>query len=51
MDLWVQKRAMGLKINEVSIVLKTSKSVGAKGNVPKIYRFVHPLHSYFILHS
>jgi hypothetical protein len=28
----------------VSIVLKASKSVGAKGDVPKIYGFVHPLH-------
>ena len=28
----------------VSIVLKASKSAGAKGDVPKIYEFVHPLH-------
>ena len=28
----------------VSIVLKASKSAGAKGDVPKIYGFVHPLH-------
>ena len=28
----------------VTIVLKTSKSAGAKGDFPKIYRFVHPLH-------
>ena len=28
----------------VSIVLKASKSAGAKGNDPKIYGFVHPLH-------
>ena len=30
---------------QVSIVLiKSSKSVGAKGDVPKIYGFEHPLH-------
>ena len=29
---------------QVSIVLKASKSAGAKGDVPKIYGFVHPLH-------
>ena len=29
----------------VSIVLKASKSAGAIGDVPKIYGFVHPLHS------
>ena len=28
----------------VSILLKASKSVGAKGDVPKIYGFVHPLY-------
>ena len=28
----------------VCIVLKAPKSVGAKGDVPKIYKFVHPLH-------
>ena len=28
----------------VSIVLKVSKSAGAKGGVLKIYEFVHPLH-------
>jgi hypothetical protein len=28
----------------VSIVLKASKSAGAKGDVSKIYGFVHPLH-------
>ena len=27
----------------VSIVLKASKSAGAKGDVPKIYKFMHPL--------
>ena len=28
----------------VSIVLRASKSAGAKDDVPKIYGFVHPLH-------
>jgi hypothetical protein len=28
----------------VHIVLKASKSAGAKGDVPKICGFVHPLH-------
>ena len=32
LDLWV------------SIVLNASKSAGAKGDVPKIYGFMHPLH-------
>jgi hypothetical protein len=26
------------------ILLKASKSAGAKGDVAKIYRFMHPLH-------
>ena len=30
----------------VPIVLKASKSAGAKGDVPMIYRFVHPLHTF-----
>ena len=30
----------------VQIVLKASNSVGAKDDVPKICRFVHPLHPY-----
>ena len=29
---------------QVSIVLKASKSADAKGDVPKFYGFVHPLH-------
>ena len=29
---------------QVSIVLKASKSAGAKDDVPKIYGFVHQLH-------
>ena len=29
---------------KISIVLKASKSAGAKGYVSKSYKFVHPLH-------
>ena len=29
---------------QVSILLEASKSAGAKGDVPKIYGLVHPLH-------
>ena len=36
-ELWVSKQ-------RVHIVLEASKSAGAKGDVPKICRFVHPLH-------
>jgi hypothetical protein len=36
-ELWVSKQWM-------HIVLKASKSAGAKGDVPKICGFVHPLH-------
>ena len=36
-DLWVPKQ-------RVHIVLEASKSAGAKGDVPKICGFVHPLH-------
>ena len=35
-ELWVSKQ-------RVHIVLEASKSVGAKGDVPKICGFVHPL--------
>ena len=35
-ELWVS-------IQRVHIVLEVSKSVGAKGDVPKICGFVHPL--------
>ena len=31
-----------LRVSIVSIVLKASKSEGAKGDVPKFYGFVHP---------
>ena len=34
----------GPQILRFSIVLKSSKSEGAKGDVPKIYGFMHPLH-------
>ena len=36
-ELWVSKQW-------VRIVLEASKSAGAKGDVPKICGFVHPLH-------
>ena len=36
-DLWVLNQG-------VHIVLEASKSAGAKGDVPKIYGFVPPLH-------
>ena len=36
-DLWVSKQ-------RVHIVLEASKSAGAKGDVPKICGFMHPLH-------
>ena len=36
-ELWVSKQ-------RVHIVLEASKLAGAKGDVPKICRFVHPLH-------
>ena len=36
-ELWVTKQ-------RVHIVLEASKSAGAKGDVPKICGFMHPLH-------
>ena len=36
-ELWVSKQ-------RVHLVLEASKSAGAKGDVPKICGFVHPLH-------
>ena len=36
-ELWVSNQ-------RVHIVLEASKSAGAKGDVPKICGFVHPLH-------
>ena len=36
-ELWISKQ-------RVHIVLEASKSAGGKGDVPKFYRFVHPLH-------
>ena len=38
-ELWVSKQ-------RVHIVLEASKSAGAKGGVPKIFGFVHPLHPF-----
>ena len=37
-ELWASKSA------GFNRVLEASKSAGAKGDVPKIYGFVHPLH-------
>ena len=36
-EIWVSKQ-------RVHILLEASKSAGAKGDVPKICGFVHPLH-------
>ena len=36
---------------QVSIVLKASKFVGAKGDVPKIYEFTAPMLTYSLVHS
>ena len=36
-ELWVSKQ-------RVHIVIEASKSAGAKGDVPKICGFMHPLH-------
>ena len=38
-ELWISKQ-------RVHIVLEASKSAGAKGDVPKICGFVHPMHIY-----
>ena len=46
LDLWVQEYPGELWVSkqQVHIVLEASKSAGAKGDVPKICGFVHPLH-------
>ena len=46
LDLRVQVHPGELVVlkQRVHIVLEASKSAGAKGDVPKICRFVHPLH-------
>ena len=46
LDLWVQVHPGELWVSKqrVHIVLEASKSAGAKGDVPKICVFVHPLH-------
>ena len=46
LDLRVQVHPGELRVSKqrVHIVLEASKSAGAKGDVPKIYEFVHPLH-------
>ena len=38
------KESSGPQNQRVHIVLKASKSAGAKGDVPKIYGFMHMLH-------
>ena len=47
-DLRVQVHPGELLVSkqQVHIVLEASKSAGAKGDVPKIYEFVHPLHPF-----
>ena len=40
------EESSGPKNLRVSIVIKASKSAGVKGNVLKIYGFVHPLHPF-----
>ena len=42
-ELWVSKQ-------RVHIVLEASKSAGAKGDVPKICGFVHPLAAPVLTH-
>jgi len=46
LDLRVQVQPGELWVSEqrVHLVLEASKSEGAKGDVPKICGFVHPLH-------
>ena len=46
LDLQVQVHPGELCVSKerVHIVLEASKSAGAKGDVPKICGFVHPLH-------
>ena len=46
LDLWVQVHPGELWVTKqlVHTVLEASKSAGAKGDVPKICGFVHPLH-------
>ena len=46
LDLRVQVHPGELRVSKqrVHIVLEASKSAGAKGDVPKICGFVHPLH-------
>jgi len=46
LDLRVQVHSGELVVSkqQVHIVLKASKSAGAKGDVPKICGFMHPLH-------
>ena len=39
--------SLGFQNQRVHIVLEASKSAGAKGDVPKICGFVHPLHPYY----
>ena len=43
-DMRVQVHPGELSKQRVHVVLEASKSAGAKGDVPKICEFVHPLH-------
>ena len=50
LDLWVQVHPGELWVSkqQVHIVLEAFKSAGAKGDVPKICGFMHPLNPCFI---
>ena len=45
------KESSGPQNQRVHIVLKASKLAGAKGDVPKICGFVHPLHPLYLLQN
>ena len=40
------KESSGPQNQRVHLVLKASKSAGAKGDVPEVCGFVHPLHPF-----
>ena len=44
LEIWICGCSLFYKRELWDIVLKASKSAGAKVDVPKICRFVHPLH-------
>ena len=41
-DFYYRLQVLPIKNLRVPIVIKASKSVGAKSSVPKIFRFLHP---------